>query len=201
MKSLATTTALSALLIFAVAVPESHAGRRSHGGHGQSSSTHTTSGYGSTQASRPSHSPHAHHTVYHWKEFQPTVAKPIHDGHFHAPIIDHRPTASRLVPVTASPALTLPPPPAVNRPLVVPGSQVVLTAANLGDTPGAVTLQMNNLALPVEILNWSTEAATVRIPAMTLTSTTPALLTIVRPDGSIARTIDVALPAGATGRL
>jgi hypothetical protein len=103
--------------------------------------------------------------------------------------------------VPATVTLAPPSPQPENLPQIVPGSQLILTATNLGDTPGAVTMQMNNLSLPVEILNWSSEAATVRVPTMTLRSTTPALLSLMRPDGSIARTIEVTLPAGVTGKL
>ena len=105
------------------------------------------------------------------------------------PVIISTPTAA----VASMPVAALP--------QIMPGTQVTVSADNLGETAGQAAIRVNELTLPVEVVSWTAESVTLQIPTMSLSRTTPAQLAVIRADGTLARTLDVELSAGVMAKL
>ena len=95
--------------------------------------------------------------------------------------------ASAVKPATTEPAL----------PKVTVGSTLVLDGQVFGDAKGAARLRISGLILPVEVLEWSTSSAKVRLPQVELASPTKAEIEVLRADGSLASKSAVELTPAA----
>jgi hypothetical protein len=76
----------------------------------------------------------------------------------------------------------------VERPSVPTGSVIKLDGQSLGDEKGVVRLRISNVALPVEIVEWTTDSTKVRLPKLDVNGAMKAELEVVRADGSVAAT-------------
>lgn len=134
------------------------------------------------------HDNHAHHKQHH------------HDWHhkfYHQKYYYQRPYVryySQPAPVIVS-APVIPTAPLANislaaeepaRTQIQIGSVLVLDGQPLGSTKGTVRLLVGNLAMPVEVLEWTSTAAKIRMPMMDLAGPMKADLEVLRADGSLA---------------
>lgn len=76
----------------------------------------------------------------------------------------------------------------VERPSVPTGSVIKLDGQSLGDEKGVVRLRISNVALPVEIVEWTADSTKVRLPKLDVNGAMKAELEVLRADGSIAAT-------------
>jgi hypothetical protein len=76
----------------------------------------------------------------------------------------------------------------VERPSVPTGSVIKLDGQSLGDEKGVVRLRISNVALPVEIVEWTADSTKVRLPKLDVNGTMKAELEVLRADGSVAAT-------------
>jgi hypothetical protein len=74
----------------------------------------------------------------------------------------------------------------VSIPSVAIGSVIMLEGQSLGNDKGIVRLRLAELALPVEVLEWTNTSAKVRLPQMDLTGAMKAEIEVLRADGSLA---------------
>ena len=91
------------------------------------------------------------------------------------------------------------PAPKEQLPSVATGSSLSLDGQQYGAEKGVVRLRVNNVALPVEVLDWSTTSAKVRLPQIDVTGSTKAVIEVVRADGSLASTSAVELTPATVG--
>jgi hypothetical protein len=71
-------------------------------------------------------------------------------------------------------------------PKVAIGSTLVLDGQELDNDRGTVRLRINGVSLPVEVLDWSTSSAKIRLPEMELSGAMKADIEVLRADGSLA---------------
>jgi hypothetical protein len=83
-------------------------------------------------------------------------------------------------------------------PRVAIGSTLMLDGESLGDEKGIVRLQMGALALPVEVIEWTTSSVKIALPKMELGSPVKASLEVLRADGSLASKSGIELTPAAT---
>ncbi len=72
------------------------------------------------------------------------------------------------------------------RPTIAVGSTLLVDGQTFGDKPGAAHVSVAGLALPVEVIEWSTSAVKIRLPKVEITTTTYGNIEVVRADGSLA---------------
>jgi hypothetical protein len=77
------------------------------------------------------------------------------------------------------------------------GSTIKLDGQSLGDTPGVVRLKISNVALPVEVVEWTADSTKVRLPKLDVTGSMNAELEVVRADGTVAATNAISLTTAA----
>jgi hypothetical protein len=85
-------------------------------------------------------------------------------------------------------------------PSVAIGSILSLDGQSLGTDRGTVRLKVNGLALPIEVLEWSTTSVKIQLPQLELAGAIKAEIEVLRADGSLASKSAVELTA-ATSRL
>jgi hypothetical protein len=78
------------------------------------------------------------------------------------------------------------------------GSTIKLDAQALGDKPGVVRLKISNLAMPVEVVEWSADSTKVRLPKLDVAGSMNAELEVLRADGTVAATNAISLTTGAS---
>ena len=83
-------------------------------------------------------------------------------------------------------------------PRVAIGSTLLLDGESLGDEKGIVRLQMGALALPVEVIEWTTSSVKIALPKMELGRPVKASLEVLRADGSLASKSEIELTPAAT---
>jgi hypothetical protein len=102
----------------------------------------------------------------------------------------------------AQPATTIAAPaPVASEPerMSVPtGSTLQLDGEKLGSDAGVVRLRISNVALPVEVIEWSADSTKIRLPKVDVTEATKAELEVVRADGTLASTNAISLTSAAT---
>jgi hypothetical protein len=85
------------------------------------------------------------------------------------------------------------------RPSVPTGSVIQLDGQSLGTEKGVVRLRISNVAMPIEVVEWSAESTKVRLPKLDVSGGTKADLEIVRADGTVAATNAIELTAAVSG--
>lgn len=85
-------------------------------------------------------------------------------------------------------------------PSVAIGTVLSLDGQSLGTDRGTVRLKVNGLALPIEVLEWSTTSVKIQLPQLELAGAIKAEIEVLRADGSLASKSAVELTA-ATSRL
>jgi hypothetical protein len=85
----------------------------------------------------------------------------------------------------------------VSIPNLAIGSVILLEGQTLGTEKGIVRLRLAEMALPVEVLEWSNTSAKVRLPQMDLASAMRAEIEVLRADGSLASKSAVQLTGAA----
>lgn len=85
-------------------------------------------------------------------------------------------------------------------PNVAIGSILSLDGQSLGTERGTVRLKVNGLALPIEVLEWSTTSVKIQLPQLELAGAIKAEIEVLRADGSLASKSAVELTT-ATSRL
>lgn len=78
------------------------------------------------------------------------------------------------------------------------GSTLQLDGESLGSDAGVVRLRINNVAMPVEVIEWSAESTKIRLPKLDVTGATKAELEVVRADGTVASTNAISLTTAAS---
>jgi hypothetical protein len=73
------------------------------------------------------------------------------------------------------------------------GSTLKLDGPSLGDQPGVVRLKISNIAMPVEVVEWTADSTKVRLPKLDVSGSMNAELEVVRADGTIAATNAISL--------
>lgn len=73
------------------------------------------------------------------------------------------------------------------------GGNLPLEITNLGEKPGQVVLQLEQVALPVAIREWNDGKLVATVPPIGLAGPTKADLFVVRADGQIATVVPVEL--------
>jgi hypothetical protein len=106
------------------------------------------------------------------------AAQPIVTQNFISPAVNTTPTApaANIRPATEE----------ISIPSLAIGSVIVLDGQKLGNEKGIVRLRLAEMALPVEVLEWTNTSAKVRLPQMELTGAMRAELEVLRSDGSLA---------------
>lgn len=85
------------------------------------------------------------------------------------------------------------------RPSVPTGSVIKLDGQSLGNQKGVVRLRISNVAMPIEIVEWSADSTKVRLPKMDVNGGTKADLEVVRADGTVAATNAIELTTAISG--
>jgi hypothetical protein len=109
--------------------------------------------------------------------FVPAI-QPIVTQNFVSPAVNATPTvpSANIRPATEE----------VSIPSLAIGSVIVLDGQTLGNDKGIVRLRLAEMALPVEVLEWTNTSAKVRLPQMELAGAMRAELEVLRADGSLA---------------
>lgn len=85
-----------------------------------------------------------------------------------------------------------------DRATVPTGSVIKLEGQSLGEKQGVVRLKISNVALPVEVVEWSADSTKVRLPKLDVDGSMKAELEVVRADGTIAATNAIELTTAPT---
>jgi hypothetical protein len=96
----------------------------------------------------------------------------------------------------ANPAAATPEPPRASVPT---GSVIKLDGQSLGTQKGVVRLRISNVAMPVEVVEWSADSTKVRLPKLDVSGGTKAELEVVRADGTLAATNAIELTTAISG--
>jgi hypothetical protein len=80
---------------------------------------------------------------------------------------------------------------------VAVGSTLVLDGQEFGNEQGVARLRVAGLALPVEVLEWTTSSAKIRLPKFEVTGATTAEIEVLRADGSLASKSSIQLTPAA----
>jgi hypothetical protein len=84
-------------------------------------------------------------------------------------------------------------------PKVAIGSTLVLDGQEFGSEAGVARLRVSGLFLPIEVLEWSSSSATVRLPNVESSGALKAEIEVLRADGSLASKTGIELsPAAET---
>lgn len=75
----------------------------------------------------------------------------------------------------------------------VPVGATVTLPGNRGEQMGQVNLVLNNVRLPLNVLDWNESGITVTLPEMQITSATQAQIEIKRPGSSTAENLSIQL--------
>jgi hypothetical protein len=81
------------------------------------------------------------------------------------------------------------------------GSTIKLDAQSLGEKPGVVRLKISNVALPVEVIEWSADSTKIRMPKLDVSGNMNAELEVLRADGTVAATNAISLTTSSASRL
>jgi hypothetical protein len=84
------------------------------------------------------------------------------------------------------------------RPSVPTGSVIKLDGQSLGAEKGVVRLRISNVAMPIEVVEWSAESTKVRMPKLDVNGGTKAELEVVRADGTVAATNAIELTSAVS---
>lgn len=106
------------------------------------------------------------------------AAQPVVTQNFVSPAMNATPTAPSANIRQATEEVSIP--------SLAIGSVIVLEGQALGNDKGIVRLRLAEMALPVEVLEWSNTSAKVRLPQMELTGAMNAQIEVLRADGSLA---------------
>jgi hypothetical protein len=79
------------------------------------------------------------------------------------------------------------------------GSTLQLDGESMGSDTGVVRLRISNVAIPVEVVEWSADSTKIRLPKLDVGAATKAELEVVRADGTVLSTNAIQLTAPATG--
>jgi hypothetical protein len=82
----------------------------------------------------------------------------------------------------------------------VPVGSILTINGQLGDKAGGARLQINGLAMPIEVLEWTPAGVKVRLPQLEIAGVTPAEIEVIRGDGSVAAKSPIDL-AGMPGQV
>jgi hypothetical protein len=69
------------------------------------------------------------------------------------------------------------------------GATVTLNGKDLSDKPGQVMLQIGDIAVPVTIKEWKSDAVVCTLPVLGLTKASRATLHVLKADGKTASTM------------
>lgn len=78
-------------------------------------------------------------------------------------------------------------------PEVEAGKTLRLKGQLFGQAPGSATLEVGGVPVPAKVMGWQTKEILVTLPKVTLDRPTNATLTVLKPDGSVAKSLDFAL--------
>jgi hypothetical protein len=81
------------------------------------------------------------------------------------------------------------------------GSTIKLDGQSLGEKPGVVRLKISNVALPVEVIEWSADSTKIRMPKLDVSGNMNAELEVLRADGTVAATNAISLTTSPASRL
>jgi hypothetical protein len=84
-----------------------------------------------------------------------------------------------------------------DRASVPTGSVIKLDGQSLGDERGVVRLKISNVAMPIEVVEWTAESTKVRLPKLDVSGSMNAELEVVRADGTVAATNAISLTTSA----
>ena len=111
-------------------------------------------------------------------------------------VVRHVRHVRHVSPVVVQPTIVAPRP-ARQFPTVPAGSVLTLPANFLGHQPGSVLMVFNNVKLPVQIMKWTNNGVTVKLPPMAIRRPVVIRLDIVLPHGKLGLTqrVNVTPPA------
>jgi hypothetical protein len=115
----------------------------------------------------------------------PSISKDGRMSPSRAPLSDADQAAQRVATTPAPQPAATSAPTAAPLPNIASGSTLKIGGQSLGEN-GSVRLKVGGLSLPVEVIEWSAESATVRLPSLDVTASTKAELEVVRADGTLA---------------
>lgn len=72
------------------------------------------------------------------------------------------------------------------RTLVSAGSILMINGQVFGPQAGGARLNINGIAMPIEVLEWTPAGVKVRMPQLVINGVTPAEIEVIRGDGSVA---------------
>ncbi len=78
-------------------------------------------------------------------------------------------------------------------PEVETGRTLRLKGQLFGQTAGSATLEVGGVPVPAKVVGWQAKEILVTLPKLTLDRPTTATLTVLKPDGSLAKSLDFAL--------
>lgn len=82
-------------------------------------------------------------------------------------------------------------------PEVPAGATMTLPANFLGEQAGSVFMVFQDIKLPVQIHNWTMTGVTITLPPMAIKDAVLIRIDVVRPDGSLARSLKLRVTAPA----
>ncbi len=100
-----------------------------------------------------------------------------------------------------TPSQEVPAVPQPELPVVSPGQDVTLDAANLGTIPGLVQISVGGLKLNATVSNWSNAQVTATLPALQIANAVQARVEIITPNGQVATHVDVMFTPTAVGQV
>ena len=83
-------------------------------------------------------------------------------------------------------------------PSVTVGSTLMLDGQVFGDEQGVARLRIGGLSLPVEVIEWTSSSAKIRLPQVELTAPLKAEIEVLRADGSVASKTAIELTPAAS---
>jgi hypothetical protein len=83
------------------------------------------------------------------------------------------------------------------RTLVSAGSILMINGQVFGPQAGGARLNINGMAMPIEVLEWTPAGVKVRMPQLVLNGVTPADIEVIRGDGSVASKTPIDLTGSA----
>jgi hypothetical protein len=114
------------------------------------------------------------------------------------PAVNFTPSQNIAAPAPTANVTVVPSEPALPR--VTDGSTLMVSGQELGTERGAARLRINGLSLPIEVLEWTTSSAKVRLPKVEITNPSKAEIELLRADGTPASKTGIELMP-ATDRL
>ena len=83
------------------------------------------------------------------------------------------------------------------RTLVSAGSILMINGQVFGPQAGGARLNINGMAMPIEVLEWTPAGVKVRMPQLVINRVTPAEIEVIRGDGSVASKTPIDLTGSA----